>query len=424
MQDDWKTYKIGEIGVVITGNTPSSKNPDHYGSQIPFVTPSDFSNFHKNVQSTDRKLSLEGATALSKKILSSNSVLVTCIGSQMGKVAINREPVVTNQQLNSIVPNHKVEPDFLYYKMVAIHDILRKMAGGGSTMPILNKTDFENIEITLPPLSEQRAIAFILSALDDKIELNLQMNKTLEEMAMTLYKHWFVDFGPFQDGNFVESELGMIPEGWEVKRLGEISEVGSSKRIYLSEYVESGIPFLRGKEVIQLSKGQSISTELFISETRFNNIKEKFGVPSQGDILISSVGTIGVSWLVENDNPFYFKDGNLTWIKNYDSRVNGNFVSQWLKSPNCQEQIKSETIGSTQQALTISALKTLKMVLPPDDSRIVMEVSKDLELWNNQILSNKLENQTLTTLRDTLLPKLISGEVRVRDVEKQLSEVL
>ena len=93
------------------------------------------------------------------------------------------------------------------------------MAGAGSTMPMLNKSDFGKIEIEIPEIEEQKSIASILSALDDKIELNLQMNKTLEEMAMALYKHWFVDFGPFQDGEFVDSELGEIPKGWEVKTI-------------------------------------------------------------------------------------------------------------------------------------------------------------------------------------------------------------
>ena len=206
--------------------------------------------------------------------------------------------------------------------------------------------------------------------------------------------------------------------------MGDITDVGSSKRIFLKEYIENGIPFYRGKEIIQLSKGSNISTELFISEDRFNDIKSKFGVPLRDDILISSVGTIGVSWLVENDDPFYFKDGNLTWIKNYSSRVNGNFISQWLRSSETQDQIRSETIGSTQQALTISALRTLKLALPPIDSNIIKDVSAKFFQWNELFVANKKENQTLTTLRDSLLPKLISGEVRVKDAEKTLSEVL
>src|SRR5690606_19096083 len=126
-------------------------------------------------------------------------VLVTCIGSQMGKVVVNRTEVLTNQQLNSIIPNGTANSDFLYYKLSSIHEQLRTMAGAGSTMPMLNKSDFGKIEIKIPEIEEQKSIGSILSALDDKIELNLQMNKTLEEMAMALYKHWFVDFGPFQD---------------------------------------------------------------------------------------------------------------------------------------------------------------------------------------------------------------------------------
>jgi type I restriction enzyme S subunit len=250
------------------------------------------------------------------------------------------------------------------------------------------------------------------------------MNKTLEEMAMALYTHWFVDFGPFQEGAFVDSELGLIPEGWEVNELAEVADIGSSKRIFSKEYIEEGIPFFRGKEIIQLSKGSSISTELFISQERYDFIKSKFGIPVKNDILVSSVGTIGVAWLVENDDPFYFKDGNLTWMKNYSDKINGPFLHQWLVSKETQNQIKSSTIGSTQQALTISALRTLKITLPKGESSIIDNISKQLIEWNELRLLNKNEIETLTTLRDTLLPKLISGEVRVKDMENQVAEAL
>jgi type I restriction enzyme, S subunit len=424
---DWKTYKLGDIVDQKRGISYGIVQPGQHDPEgIPILKVNNLTSCNFDVNQLSR-VSPKIEKGYSRTRLQGGELLLSLVGT-LGEIFQVTEQLVGCNVVRALAVIPILEeftPSWVlqWFKSPIAQNQLKQIATT-SVQATINLKELKEIKIPFPEIHERKAIASILSALDDKIELNLQTNKTLEEMAMTLYKHWFVDFGPFRDGNFVDSELGLIPEGWEVKRLGDICEVGSSKRIFLSEYVESGIPFLRGKEVIQLSKGQSISTELFIAAERFKSIKEKFGVPLKGDILISSVGTIGVSWMVDNENPFYFKDGNVTWIKNYSPRVRGSFISQWLKSPNCQEQIKSETIGSTQQALTISALKTLQIVLPPSESIIVNEVSKELELWNDQIVSNKLETQTLTTLRDTLLPKLISGEVRVREVEKILSDAL
>ncbi|MEO6760005.1 MAG: restriction endonuclease subunit S, partial [Saprospiraceae bacterium] len=180
MSGETQILKIGDLGNVITGKTPSSSNPEHFGQKVPFVTPTDFGSYSKNVFNSSRFLSESGVQAIGKRLLPKDSILVSCIGSDMGKVVMNKVRCATNQQINTIIPNPKViDPDFLYYKMVSLYTLLKNMATGGSTMPIVNKTDFENIEIECPPLPIQRRIAAILTALDDKIELNRRMNATL-----------------------------------------------------------------------------------------------------------------------------------------------------------------------------------------------------------------------------------------------------
>lgn len=178
--NDWKEIKLAEIGTVITGKTPSSKNPDHFGDLVPFVTPTDFKNYHKQIFSAERYLSKKGREGLNRKVLPKNSIIVTCIGSDMGKVAINSVECVTNQQINSIIVNdEKVDANFLYYKMFNISEHLKQLARGGTTMPIVNKGIFEQISIQLPPLSVQKNIAETLSCLDQKIELNSKLNDNL-----------------------------------------------------------------------------------------------------------------------------------------------------------------------------------------------------------------------------------------------------
>lgn len=143
---------------------------------------------------------------------------------------------------------------------------------------------------------------------------------------------------------------------WPTVSLGDLTNITSSKRIFAADYCESGIPFYRSKEVIEKSKGNEISTELFISEDRFKRIKEKFGAPEANDILLTSVGTIGVPYLVRNEEQFYFKDGNLTWLQTSKSNVDAKFILIWLQSSVAKQAIHEVTIGSTQQALTIVEL--------------------------------------------------------------------
>jgi len=151
---------------------------------------------------------------------------------------------------------------------------------------------------------------------------------------------------------------------WKEYKLGEICEITSSKRIYQSEYVPYGVPFFRSKEIIELSEGRDISTELFICESRYKEIKERYGVPQCGDILLTSVGTLGIPYYI-NRQDFYFKDGNLTWFRNFKDNVNSKFLYLLLKSPFGKEWILNHRIGSSQPALTIDILKSIKFSLPP-----------------------------------------------------------
>ena len=149
---------------------------------------------------------------------------------------------------------------------------------------------------------------------------------------------------------------------WRITSLGEICSISSSKRIFAKEYQTSGVPFYRGKEVIERHNGNAISTELFISPERYLAIKEKFGVPQPGDILLTSVGTLGIPWMVDNTE-FYFKDGNITWIR-AGKDVYSKYLYLWLNSNEAKTQIDTMCIGSTQKALTIEILNKFSIALP------------------------------------------------------------
>ena len=234
---EWKEVSLSELGKTITGKTPSSQYPEDFGDEVPFITPSD--SFEKKyISKSERFLSRSGSERLKDKIISSDSIMVTCIGSAMGKVAKNGLPSVTNQQINSIIVNEKFDSDYIYYLFKNNYAVFRNAASGSTAIPILNKTDFDNLRFKVElDLNEQRKMVSILSKIDDKIEINNQINQELETMAKTLYDYWFVQFDfPDQNGKPYKSSGGKmvynpelkreIPEGWGVEKLSSLLEIG------------------------------------------------------------------------------------------------------------------------------------------------------------------------------------------------------
>lgn len=182
----WSYKTIKDLGKVVTGNTPSSKNPEYFGEVTPFVTPTDFKNFGKLIIGANRYLSVEGSKSMKSRLLPKHSIIVTCIGSDMGKVAINSIECVTNQQINSIIPNDKSFVDYLYYDLVYKYDYLRNIATGGSTMPIINKSRFEEIEILIPNSDVLENFQDLMDSFNSKIEENIRQTQTLTQTRDTL----------------------------------------------------------------------------------------------------------------------------------------------------------------------------------------------------------------------------------------------
>lgn len=178
---------------------------------------------------------------------------------------------------------------------------------------------------------------------------------------------------------------------YEIVKLADVCDISSSKRIFAKEYQNTGVPFYRGKEIIELHNNKKVSNELYISEERYAEIKNKFGVPEKDDILLTSVGTLGIPYQISNKNKFYFKDGNLTWFHNFKN-VNAKFVYYWLCSSDAQNQIHSKSIGSSQKAITINMLNNFQLFLPSIKVQnkivdILASFDKKIKL-NNKIVNN------------------------------------
>ena len=210
----------------------------------------------------------------------------------------------------------------------------------------------------------------------------------------------------------------MENRNWKEYKFEEIMTITSSKRIFYEEYVQSGVPFYRSKEIIDLFNRREIQTELFISEKRFDEIKNKFGVPRKDDILLTSVGSLGIPYLVKESDRFYFKDGNLTWLKDIDSNIlHPVFIYKWITSQIGRQKLEEISIGSTQAALTISALKSIDIQLPPlPEQKAIASVLSSLD---DKIDLLHQQNQTLEAFAETLYLNFIDE----REFNSKLSDI-
>ena len=207
---------------------------------------------------------------------------------------------------------------------------------------------------------------------------------------------------------------------WEKVKLGDVCEITSSKRIFYSEYVDDGVPFYRSKEIIESNEGKIIENPLYISVDKYNEIKEKFGVPQTGDMLLTSVGTIGIPYIIKKKDCFYFKDGNLTWFRDFREGLNSKYLYYWIKSSEGTGILYNTTIGSSQKALTISALKNIKVSLPPRSvqDKIVEVVSAyDDLIENNQKQIKLLEEAAQRLYKEWFVDLRFPGHENTKIVD-------
>ncbi len=206
---------------------------------------------------------------------------------------------------------------------------------------------------------------------------------------------------------------------WKTYKIGDLCEISSSKRIFAKEYKDSGIPFYRGKEIIEKQKGNKISTELYISQERYDEIKAKHGVPQKGDMLLTSVGTLGIPYIVQ-DEVFYFKDGNLTWFYNFEG-IDSHYLYYWFLSPIGKMNIDSKAIGSTQKALTIETLSKFEISLPSLEEQ--RKIAGILGAIDDKIENNRRINANLELQAQALYKQWFVDNRKNDWGEKQLGEI-
>lgn len=242
-------------------------------------------------------------------------------------------------------------------------------------------------------LSEKTSDLDIL--IKGKQEMPLFMLQELKEKFDACKLPYVVNFSDYfkiSENFYNRIKPDLIPYNWQEVKLGDVCEITSSKRIFMADYVNEGIPFYRSKEIIEKQKGNHISTELFITEEKYEEIKQKFSVPQEDDLLLTSVGTLGIPYIVKPNEKFYFKDGNLTWIKKSE-KVLSSFLYYLLISEEGKHKLENISIGTTQKAITIIGLKNIIVPLPPLD--IQKKIAGVLGALDDKIEMNNKINQNL-----------------------------
>ena len=473
----WRELRVSEFAEVIGGTTPPTSDPSYFGGDIPWLTPKDLSNFQgRYIARGERNLTREGVEAAGLRILPSGTVLLST-RAPIGYVAIAKNPITTNQGFRSLIVKPGFEPEFIYYLLKRDTERLKAFSSG-TTFGELSGSTLAELRFSIPPLPEQRAITRVLGSLDDeivsrkgeskglrrifnhlmrhlldgnwpvqegerwlhevrpvvqayddKIELNRRMNQTLEEICRALFKFWFVGFGPVRakmegrwkkgeslpgmpadmwdlwPSEFEESEIGEIPKGWEVGPISSVVEVNPERRLLKGEvvpYVEmSQLPTLSARVVGWVGRA-------FTSGSRFRN----------GDVLVARITPC-----LENGKTAYvdFLDGSkIGWgsTEFLILRARAPLAPQWAYCLARTEDfrmhlIQNMTGTSGRQRAPAECLDSFVVAIPAGE--IASQFGRLVAPWFERLKANDDESSTLAVVRDALVPKLLSGEIRVAE---------
>ena len=406
--EGWKIYKLAEVAEIVGGGTPSTTNSDYWGGDIPWLTPRDLStNKERFVSQGERNITPLGLANSSAKLLPTGTVLLTT-RAPIGYLAIASNPICTNQGFKSLIPNNQmVDSLFLYYLLKNNVEYL-KSVGVGTTFAEISGGALRKIEFGFPELPVQHQIAEILSVLDDKIELNRQTNATLEAIAQAIFKEWFVDFNyPGATGELVESELGMIPKGWRVGKLEEMFDFLEGPGIRNWQYTNEGIPFVNIRLIenndINILKANFVSTNEAL-------IKYPHFLLAEKDMIVSTSGTLGKTAIVRKSHLPLLLNTSVIRFKPTDG-FSYPFMYQFLQSFRFLSELVSLASGSVQLNFGPSHLKRINIVIPPRE--IVLEYCNQISEVYSIIDTNLEEIISLASIRDSLLPKLMNGDMEI-----------
>jgi len=392
--DTLKEVTLGEIGTISRGKSKHRPRHDQIlftNGKYPMIQTGDVKQTYKYLYSYDKAYNEVG---LKQSKLWPKGTLCITIAANIAESAILGIDACFPDSIVGFLPDKKkCNVEYIYYFIQNYKKDIQRLAYG-TVQDNINLKTFDKVKIPLPSLLKQKQIVSILGSLDRKIEINNNMNKTLEEMAITLYKHWFIDFGPFQDGGFMESGLGMIPKGWEVLLISEVMELAYGKALKKDARIPGEVPVYGSSGVVgwhddPLAQGPGV--------------------------VIGRKGNAGTVMWVFND--FYPIDTTYYVIPKIEkSSLYYIYYSLVFKN------LSLLGSDSAVPGLNRNIAYDQKVIFPPINHQ--QEFDKLLAKYFKQYELNKNEVKTLTDVRDYLLPRLLSGEIEINEAKEKLQEVL
>ena len=429
MAGEWSHKRIGDFADVKGGKRlPNGEPLLDLPTAHPYIRLVDIVDHRINAANV-KYLRPEIHKQIASYIVSGHDVCLAIVGHTIGLVFyVDQKWHGANLTENAArITNFKgVDPRFLFYVLASSHGLEQiKARAVGSAQGKLPIYSIRDIEVPIPALDEQRAIAHILGTLDDKIELNRRMNETLEAMARALFKSWFVDFDPVRakaegrdpglpkpladlfPARLVDSELGEIPEGWEIKPIGDLADVvgGTTPSTKESSYWEGGEhAWATPKDLSDLSVPVLLGTERRITDAGLSQVGS--GLLPKGTVLLSSRAPIG--YLAVAELPVAINQGFIAMVAK--AGTSNLFLLLWASV--AHEEIVSRANGSTFLEISKANFRPIPLVAP--SAQAIFAFEKQARPLYQRIVEAVRESRSLAALRDSLLPRLISGEMRVR----------
>ncbi|MDK9877486.1 MAG: restriction endonuclease subunit S [Staphylococcus equorum] len=416
-------YKVSEVVKIISGGTPKRKNSEYWNGEIPWLSVKDFNNKNRLVHETEEQITEAGLNNSAATLVSKGTVVISARGT-VGELCQVAKSMTFNQSCFGLEAISKYTTNEYIYYWFKYKTNYIKSNTHGSVFDTINRKTFENLYIYLPNISYQKQVVNILKTLDNKIEINQNIIANLEELSQTLFKRWFVDFEfPDENGNpykssggeMVDSELGEIPINWNLVKLGSIANIRTGYAFKSTEYIEQiQLPVLR---TLNISKSNLLVTMNDIKFVPYQYLYmdkyQKYNLELFDTLLVTVGGSIGNLGLVTENNLPSLQNQNMWRFRSIKSNISNTLIYQLILYVN--SLVYNQTSGSAREFYTKKTFENFNLLLPKLDSYLYESINKYLENFGKKISDLNVEIEKLTQLRDTLLPKLMSGEIEIPD---------
>ncbi|WP_373149703.1 restriction endonuclease subunit S [Bacteroides finegoldii] len=406
--EEWKKYKLGEIAVIKGGKRlPKGIELISIPNSHPYIRIRDmYVNKIMELNGDFEYVDDVTQKSIQRYIVKQNDIILAIVGNTLGLVSIvgkSLDGANLTENCVKIVSDNLVTQNYIYYYLnsdFGQNEIKKGIVGAAQPkLPIKNIMD---ISIALPPLKYQKDVIDILSSIDDKIELNRRINDNLEQQAQALFKAWFVDFEPFKDGEFVNSELGMIPKDWRIVSLGEVTKqitekVGNRKDVTVLSPINSGELVLSKEYFNKQVFSTDLSKYLIVNPLSFAYNPARINIGSIGLNTFDFVGCVSPVYVVFECEPNY-----------------QYFFDFFKRTATFKEEVALRAIGGVRQSLSYNDLALIKTIYPTPD--VIVEFNNLYLKMKEVTKKNTTQNEKFISLRDSLLPRLMSGELKINDL--------